>query len=84
MADILEMIFTVVLDGAIDAAGAKSVSLPARMAVTAVLVLFVLGTSLPLIFIGVKTNSIGLVLLGVVLLLAYAIIIVNKIKKHNI
>ena len=84
MADILEMIFTVVLDGAIDAAGAKSVSLPARMAVTAILVLFVLGTSLPLIFIGVKTNSIGIVLLGVVLLLAYAIIIVNKIKKHNI
>lgn len=83
MAGIIEMILTIALDGAIDAAGSTRVSLPVRIAVILILIAFVSVTSLPLLLVGLETGKTGLVVLAAALLTAYSLIIISAIRKRS-
>lgn len=84
MADIIEMILTVVLDGAIDAAGAKRLPLTVRIIIVAIIAVFVLGVCGLLLVTGINTKSAVLILLALIVFISFAFILISGMKQHKV
>mgnify|MGYP005764733303 FL=1 len=68
MDDLIEFVLEILVGGAMDAAGCRKVPLPVRIVLGTVLVLFFGGICALIILAGADRGSVGLVLLGVLLL----------------
>ena len=68
MDSVIELVLEILVSGAMDAAGCRKVPLPVRIVLGAVLVLFFGGICALIILAGADRGSVGLVLLGVLLL----------------
>lgn len=82
--DIIEIILELVLDGMVSAAGSRKVPMPIRIGLGALLSAIVLGMFGLLLYVGISSGSILLIVLSIVLLAAAGIWITSKIKKHNV
>ena len=79
--DILEFLVELILDGMVEAAGDKQVPKPIRIALSVILAVVFLGFFGLLLWIGISNESVLMVVLSVVLLVAAVIGIYCKVKK---
>ena len=81
--DIIEIILELILDGMIEATGSKKVPMPIRIGLGVLLTAIVIGVCGLLLYVGIGSGSILLIIISVVLLAAAAIWVYSKIKKHT-
>lgn len=81
--DIIEVVLELVLDGAIEAAGSKKVPMPIRILAAGIVLVIALGLIGPLFWVGVDSNSTGLVTLAVVLLVVFSGWVFFAVRRHN-
>ena len=81
--DIIEILLELIFDGMIDATGSKKVPMPIRIALGILLPAIVVGVCGLLLYIGINSGSILLIIISVVLLAAAAIWVYSKVKKHT-
>ena len=82
--DIIEVVLELILDGMVEAAGSKKVPMPVRIALTAVLGLLALALFGLLLWVGISSGSVLLIVLDVVLLAAFIACVYFKVKKYKI
>ena len=81
MDDLLEILFEFVLDGMMEAAGDKQVPKAVRVVLSVILAVVFLGFFGLLIWVGIRNESVLMMILSVVLLTAAVIGICYKVKK---
>lgn len=81
--DIIVAVFELILDGMVEAAGSKKAPMPVRIALAAVLGLFVLALFGLLLWVGIGSGSVLLIVLDVVLLAACIAWVFFKVKKYK-
>jgi len=81
--DIIELILEIVLDGMVEIAGSKKVPLPIRIALGAVLALLVLGLFGLLLYSGIQSGSVILIVISVLLMVATVIWVACKIGSFK-
>ena len=82
--DIIEVVLELILDGMVETASSKKVSMPIRIALAAILGLLVLALFGLLLWVGISSGSALLIVLAVVLLAACIAWVCFKVKKHKI
>lgn len=81
--DIIEMILDLILDGMVEAAGSKKVPMPIRIALGAILSLVVLALFALLLYVGIRSGSVVLIVIAVILLVAVVIGVALKVKAFK-
>lgn len=81
--DIIELILELILDGMAEAAGSKKVPMPIRITLGAILALLVLALFGLLLYVGINSDSVVLIVLSVILIAAAIIGAVFKIKAFK-
>lgn len=81
--DIIELILELILDGMVEAAGSKKVPMPIRIALGAVLSLLVLALFALMLYVGINSGSVVLIVITFALLIAFVIGVAFKIKAFN-
>ena len=81
--DIIEMILELILDGMVEAAGSKKVPMPIRIALGAILSLLILALFTLLLYVGISSGSVVLIVIAIVLLLAVVIGAAYKVKAFK-
>ena len=84
MDDIIEVVLELILDGMVEAANSKTEPMPIRIGVAAILGLLVLALFGLLLWVGISSGSVLLIVLSVVLLVACIAWVCFKVKKHKI
>ena len=79
----LDIIFELILNGAIEAVGSKKVPIAFRIALALVLLIFIYGVCGLLIYVGIETGNMALAVLGVLLLVIFTVLIISKVKNHK-
>ena len=82
--DIIEVVLELILDGMVETASSKKVPMPIRIALAAILGLLVLALFGLLLWVGISSGSVLLIVLSVVLLAACIAWVCFKVKKHKI
>ena len=82
--DIVEVVLELILDGMVEAANSKKAPMPIRIALAAILGLLVLALFGLLLWVGISSGSVLLIVLAVVLLAACIAWVCFKVKKHKI
>ena len=82
--DIIEVVLELILDGMVETASSKKVSMPIRIALAAILGLLVLALFGLLLWVGIGSGSALLIVLDVVLLAACIAWVCFKVKKYKI
>ena len=82
--DLIELVLELVLDGMIEAAGSKRVPMPIRIALAAILAVLVLGLFGLLLWVGIGSGSVLLIVIDVVLLIACVAWGGFKVKRFRI
>lgn len=82
--DIIEVVLELILDGMVEVAGSKKAPMPIRIALAAVLSLLALALFGLLLWVGISSGSILLIVLDVVLLAACVAGVCFKMKKYKI
>lgn len=83
MDDLLDILLSVIVDGAVAAAEDKRTPLWLRLLLAAVLLAFSLGLSLLLIGAGVGTGNWLLAAVGVLFLAGGAVLVLHKLRKRK-
>lgn len=81
--DIIEVVLELVLDGAIEAAGSKKVPMPIRILAAGIVLVIALGLIGLLFWVGVDSNSTGLMILAAVLLVVFGGWVFFAVRRHN-
>ncbi|MBP3673035.1 MAG: hypothetical protein J6J18_04325 [Oscillospiraceae bacterium] len=84
MDDIIEAILGLILDGMVEAAGSKKVPMPIRIALSTVLGLLAAALFGILLWVGISSGSVPLIVLDIVLLAACITWVCFKVKKYKI
>ena len=79
----LDIIFELILNGAIEAVGSKKVPIVFRIALALVLLIFIYGVCGLLTYVGIETGNTALAVLGVLLLVIFTVLIISKVKNHK-
>jgi len=82
--DIIEVVLELILDGMVETASSKKVPMPIRIALATILGLLVLALFGLLLWVGISSGSVLLIVLAVVLLAACIAWVFFKVKKHKI
>ena len=82
--DIVEVVLELILDGMVEAANSKKAPMPIRIALAAILGLLVLALFGLLLWVGISSGSVLLIVLSVVLLAACIAWVCFKVKKYKI
>lgn len=84
--DIIEIILDIILEGMTEAAGSKKVPVPIRIALGAILAMFVIVLFVLFLIAGISNGSTVLIVLSIVLMAALVIWVAFKVgsfQKHN-
>lgn len=81
--DILEVVLEIVLDGVVSAAESKRVPMPIRIGLIALLVVLWLGVVGLVLWAGIDSGSVLLILLGALLFFGAAVWGIYKIRKFS-
>lgn len=81
--DLLELILELILDGMVEAAGSKAVPKPVRILLSVILALAFLAFFGLLLYIGIDSGSIVMIVITVTLFAGAVIGILYKIRKHR-
>ena len=82
--DIIEVVLELILDGMVEAANSKKAPMPIRIVLAAILGLLVLALFGLLLWVGISSGSVLLIVLSVVLLAACIAWVCFKVKKYKI
>lgn len=83
MDDLLDILLSIIVDGAVVAVEDKRTPLWVRILLAAALLIFFLGLSGLLIGAGLGTGNLPLTALGVLFLLGSAVLVVHKLRKRK-
>lgn len=83
MDDLLEFLPGILVDGAMDAVDSPRVPLWARILLGVVLLAFLLGISLLVIWVGIRTGRWGLIVVGVLFLAGTAVLVAHKLRQRK-
>lgn len=83
MGDILDLIFEIILEGAVEALGCKKVPMLWRVLLAGVLAAFFGGLLGLMFFIGIQRGNILLLIMSPVLFAGLAVLVVLKVKRHR-
>ena len=81
--DIIEIVLELILDGMIEAIGSNKVPMPIRIGLVVLLAAIVVGVCGLLLYVGISSGSLLLIIISVVLLVAAAIWVCSKVKRHT-
>ena len=81
--DIIEIILELILDGMIEATGSKKVPMPIRIGLGILLAAIIIGVCGLLLYVGIASGSILLIIISVVLLVAATVWIYSKVKRRT-
>jgi len=81
--DMIEVVLELMIDGAMEAAGSKKVPLPIRILLAGIILMFGLGLTGLLFWVGIDSGSTGLMILAVVLLVAFVGWIFVTVRRHK-
>lgn len=83
MDDLLEFVLEIVFEGALEATGSPKVPLALRIALGAILVIFMAGISALVLWAGACSENVALVFLGILLFAGFTFITVKKVRKFR-
>ncbi len=78
----IDMIFELLLDGAIEATGFKGIPTPVRILLAVSIMAFVFGVCGLLIYVGLGTGNVILQILGTALIAVFIVILAQKMKQR--
>ena len=81
--DFIELILELILEGAVEATGSKKVPILVRIILAAMILALIFGVCGLLIYIGVDTGNMGLMVLGATIAVVFIVLAIVKIRKHK-